>query len=536
MKNRFAALLIATAMMASILPIGAVAVETAQPSAYSSLATFSESLTSYDTLQTAIDFQGNTFGPADYAVSENKTYILNTAVNCVYECQNNGVTKEIDLDALGVFGNRLCVEEDNIYILTNYLEVGKIMEDELIDLGSIDPFLTSDTVFQFEVKGQNLYISEPTPNGNITHLFICNPGTGKLEKIKTFAGYMVDETTFYQSEVVREEDRIFGHSCNISILDQDGREIDFLTLHSDNYIVGAQYFGKNSVGNHIVKQIEMAQDGTFEETIRTIDENGEVVTCALAATAADSMLTPIKLSDGVLCQFEMEHNTGAIQSIATESLPTAADFTSALNPINTAFTSVASPPTTVAASNTISRDTVIDIAEDYCYSFYWTCTSSNLQPLEGWECPRYVTGAGTYSSMPYCWGGFDTVSSFTSGLSQGGRVGNIDTETSDVKVPKTYGLDCSGYVSRCWGLSTHYATSAFNLISTALQNPSLLQPGDALNRPNVHIVLFYDTDSSGNYLLYESTKYNSYDRVAYTMRTASSMSLYTPIRYNKITD
>lgn len=117
-------------------------------------------------------------------------------------------------------------------------------------------------------------------------------------------------------------------------------------------------------------------------------------------------------------------------------------------------------------------------------------------------------------------------------MSTGGRVGNINTSTSG-HVANTYGLDCSGYVSRCWGLTTHHGTGQFANISTAIDISNILE-GDALNNHPSHIVLFEEFDSSGNFILYESTKLNSYDRVSHTIRSASSMSNYTPIRYNNV--
>ncbi|MDD3137733.1 MAG: hypothetical protein PHX08_02015 [Lachnospiraceae bacterium] len=134
--------------------------------------------------------------------------------------------------------------------------------------------------------------------------------------------------------------------------------------------------------------------------------------------------------------------------------------------------------------------------------------------------------------MPYCWGGFSSISQYNTGMTNGGRVGNINTSTSGY-VSNTYGLDCSGYVSRCWGLSTKYGTSTIMNVATAISAANLLE-GDALNKSESHIVLFEDYDAYGNYVLYESTTLNSYDRVSHTIRSVSSLATYTPIRHNNV--
>jgi hypothetical protein len=56
--------------------------------------------------------------------------------------------------------------------------------------------------------------------------------------------------------------------------------------------------------------------------------------------------------------------------------------------------------------------------------------------------------------------------------------------------------------------------------------------GDALNDVGSHVVLFEEYDSYGNFVLYEATKLNSYDRVSHTVR--ASLSGYQPIRYDDV--
>lgn len=64
---------------------------------------------------------------------------------------------------------------------------------------------------------------------------------------------------------------------------------------------------------------------------------------------------------------------------------------------------------------------------------------------------------------------------------------------------------------------------------------SSLQPGDALNHPEEHVMLFEKRDSNGDYVLYEATKKNGYDRVSHTIRSKSEVeSQYKAIRYNGI--
>lgn len=65
--------------------------------------------------------------------------------------------------------------------------------------------------------------------------------------------------------------------------------------------------------------------------------------------------------------------------------------------------------------------------------------------------------------MAYKWGGFDTPESFLAGLKAGKKAGDVantyklrndNAAVSDESV----GIDCSGFISRCWRLSRHVST------------------------------------------------------------------------------
>jgi len=57
-----------------------------------------------------------------------------------------------------------------------------------------------------------------------------------------------------------------------------------------------------------------------------------------------------------------------------------------------------------------------------------------------------------------------------------------------------------------------------------------------LDKAGSHVVLFDKSDGSGGYVLYEATKLNSYDRVAHTVRSVSSLqnNSYVAYRYNNV--
>lgn len=97
-------------------------------------------------------------------------------------------------------------------------------------------------------------------------------------------------------------------------------------------------------------------------------------------------------------------------------------------------------------------------------------------------------------SMPYQWGGFDTPESFLEKISAGKKAGDIanaakrslgDPGTS----AESCGIDCSGFVSRCWNLRRPYSTRELHKICDRLENWEDLKAGDILLNDK-HVVLF----------------------------------------------
>ncbi len=65
--------------------------------------------------------------------------------------------------------------------------------------------------------------------------------------------------------------------------------------------------------------------------------------------------------------------------------------------------------------------------------------------------------------MAYKWGGFDTPESFLQGLAEGKKAGDVANtykiRADDAAVSReSVGIDCSGFVSRCWGLTKPVST------------------------------------------------------------------------------
>ena len=104
--------------------------------------------------------------------------------------------------------------------------------------------------------------------------------------------------------------------------------------------------------------------------------------------------------------------------------------------------------------------------------------------------------------VPYQWGGFDTPNQFLTSLGEGEVAGDISTagkrRLGDAGTSKSAcGIDCSGFVSRCWRLSRPYSTQELPSICDKLASWSELKPGDILLNDR-HVVLFAKWSKPGS--------------------------------------
>jgi hypothetical protein len=144
--------------------------------------------------------------------------------------------------------------------------------------------------------------------------------------------------------------------------------------------------------------------------------------------------------------------------------------------------------------------------------------------------------------LPYKWGGFDTIRSFDQGVRNGKAAGDLYNAEKRRKggaavSAQAVGLDCSGFISRCWQLPKKYATSTLPSVCTKLRSAAELKPGDVLNQPGGHVVLFVKwlDEKQGRARFYEAepfSKVRSSERDVPELISAG----YSPLRYRHIQD
>ncbi len=193
----------------------------------------------------------------------------------------------------------------------------------------------------------------------------------------------------------------------------------------------------------------------------------------------------------------------------------------------------------------LTRDRIIQAALGY-EGVQWTVTPPNYgnqtEVCSGFNgrirVPMYMIGKEneTVRGVPYCWGCQGSVHQFMDRMQRGTLAGNVCTK--DGVRSDTAGVDCSSFVSATWGLSTHFTTAAIPAIAQQLSNPWDLKPGDALDKPGSHVVLFMGFTPNREAQVMEASPGACAGRVCRNIYPLSWLLSrgFIPVRYRALAD
>jgi len=100
------------------------------------------------------------------------------------------------------------------------------------------------------------------------------------------------------------------------------------------------------------------------------------------------------------------------------------------------------------------------------------------------------------------------------------------------------GVDCSAFVSAAWGLGIHYTTAAIPAIAKPVTNPWDLRPGDALNKPGSHVMLFLRFTPDRKAEVMESSTGGCNGKVCRNVYPLAALLArgYQPVRFKALAD
>jgi hypothetical protein len=193
-----------------------------------------------------------------------------------------------------------------------------------------------------------------------------------------------------------------------------------------------------------------------------------------------------------------------------------------------------------AAMRPLTRARVIETARAFA-TVRWRVSAAAYGPDPDRACsgfnrirrPGYLHGrlGQEVTGIPYCWGCHGSLPQIATLIAGGRLAGNVCTR-NDPR-PDVAGVDCSAFVSACWGLSTHFSTMAIPAIARELDSAWDLLPGDALNKPGSHVMLFMRFTPDRRAEVIESSTGGCNGKVCSNVYPLSSLLQrgYRPVRF-----
>ncbi|CAN5357652.1 hypothetical protein BH09VER1_BH09VER1_28970 [soil metagenome] len=205
----------------------------------------------------------------------------------------------------------------------------------------------------------------------------------------------------------------------------------------------------------------------------------------------------------------------------------------------------------------VTRDEVIKVAQGYV-NHEWKASPENVRhgkDAEGVniQTPDLAGGSGfpveacwtvgqKNTGVAYKWGGFDTPESFDAGVRSGRAAGDVYTSEkrklggADVS-SHAVGIDCSGFISRCWKLPRKHSTSMLFAICNKLPSPADLKPGDVMDASEGHVLLFvkWSDETKTRALFYEAAPFSKTLASEHTIADLQASGCQ-PMRYRSIKD
>jgi hypothetical protein len=199
----------------------------------------------------------------------------------------------------------------------------------------------------------------------------------------------------------------------------------------------------------------------------------------------------------------------------------------------------------------LTRTEVLRIAERYA-THAWRATADNVHhgpdpdgvqldtPDAGYREGGWRADGQVNVGIPYQWDGYSTIEEFDRGIADGLAAGHLPRSVNRKELPPgsryAVGVDCSGFISRCWKTDRQYSTRTLPDICVELERFDELLPGDAINRYNSHVMLFVEfTDPT-------CTRVRTYEaagtRVQLREHDVARLieAGYVPLRYERFAD
>ncbi len=149
------------------------------------------------------------------------------------------------------------------------------------------------------------------------------------------------------------------------------------------------------------------------------------------------------------------------------------------------------------------RDAILEVARSYS-NHVWHASESNTlhgpdadgihvdTPDVSHRSDGFRTDGSPNIGVPYKWGGFTSLVEFDAAVAAGQPAGQLTDGVNLDASRHAVGVDCSGFVARCWNLPFKQSTRSLGRLCFELSSYDELKVGDLLNKFDAHAMLFVE--------------------------------------------
>lgn len=475
-------------------------------------------------------------GPSSFFVEGNKVYVLDSVSSEVKVYENKKLSTTITIPGDNYFID-MDIDGDNVYLLDSDYKVVLYDLAKTSIIKSLDIPKIPELSFSVNV-GKNTHTGDYRPKyiryDNGIHIVFQN------NKEYLFDGTSLTPYTKLKLQIKNEKaefdvnsDKIqletMGQPVSVRYLSSDQSGNDYISLDSmyqgkdgKLYVEECIYQYKN---NTKVSSATLENNGFFTPNRNVfIDKAGQVYQMIIS----NNGLKIINLQKQDI--YKQKYN---LQKWDDQRAPNTQVMSASANPVS-------------ASSFPLVRKSQLESVVNSYMSLQWQynkSTNGNLNRVSS-SYRSYVsqphhlrtytdTSNHTIQGMPYCWGGFDLPSGFTTKVNgTSNYAGNVSSSYSSL-VPNTAGVDCSGFVCRAFLLTTKYGTSTMSSSGAFVSDSGSADMYDVWIK-NGHTMLNYSRvydEGINGYYVYEATTKDSIDDCRFNFQDPVYISNFSLYKY-----
>jgi hypothetical protein len=337
-------------------------------------------------------------------------------------------------------------------------------------------------------------------------LILVHDGGVAMTRLMSYEGEVYADSPSRTRALVfpNQQVGVMSHTASLAI------DKNLATINSSQIIVGVMVLALGASDSYVLTA-EVPETGPFVVTHTVHHFNDRGVELGSAALDASDSFTYVENKIAIT-------PTGSVVALLTfedhaelRTLP----FTGLSRAVSVLARGTTVPETAAqelesqdsnASTGCVARSDMIAVTNTYVNNSTFVSAGSidiGKKNCPGRTKPRFLTTPKVYPSVAYSWGGFDTVEQYNKEVAGGTK------DAGNVKGPQTLscsaGIDCSGLVSRAWGLLEKAGTDGLVGISVPVPNNMALLPGDIMDRPGDHVAMVAGNIGSNGAMFVEAT-------------------------------